>query len=195
MAAEPRSVQHVSDRSGQSDGSGVSIVAMRRRHLRAVTVIEQAVNPHPWSLNLFSGELRMPSSRIWFTAIEGNDVLGFSGLMVTHDEAHITNIAVHPDHHRRGIGSRLLLALFNAGVEAGVMDVTLEVRASNGAAQAMYSAFGFAPGGIRRDYYQDNSEDAVIMWANDVGSRAELDRRAAIRDRLLPDPKVDPDAR
>ncbi len=195
MAAEPRSMQHVSDRSSRSDGSGVSIVAMRRRHLRAITVIEKEVNPHPWSMNLFSGELRMPASRIWFTAIEGNDVLGFSGLMVTHDEGHITNIAVHPDHHRRGIGSRLLLALFNAGVEAGVMDVTLEVRASNGPAQALYSAFGFAPGGIRKGYYQDNSEDAIVMWANCIGSGAEVDRRAVIRDRFVPDPKVDPDAR
>ncbi len=166
--------------------AGVQVTTMRRRHLRAVTVIEKEVNPHPWSLNLFAGELKLPKSRKWLVAVEGNDLLGFAGLMHTDGEGHVTNIAVHPEHHRRGIGTLLLLDLMDLAVGVGVVDATLEVRAGNGAAQAMYARFGFAPGGIRRSYYRDNSEDAIIMWATGIDQEAELERRARIRGALGP---------
>jgi ribosomal-protein-alanine N-acetyltransferase len=159
----------------------VVVTPLRRRHLRAVTVIEKAVNPHPWSYNLFAGELKLPTSRRWLVAVEGNDLLGFAGLMFTDGEGHLTNIAVHPDHHRRGIGTLLLLDLMDVAEACGVVDMTLEVRASNGAAQSMYTKFGYAPGGIRRKYYRDNSEDAIIMWATGIGNPEEVQRRDAIR--------------
>ena len=165
----------------------ISVVPMRRRHLRAVTVIENEVNPHPWSLSLFSGELRMPASRAWIVATEGYDVLGFAGLMVVHEEGHITNLAVHPNHQRRQVASRMLADLLDDAVDRGVEDVTLEVRSSNGAAQALYAGFGFAPGGVRRGYYQNDKEDAIIMWANGIGSDLERTRRVDIRRKVALD--------
>lgn len=148
----------------------VHIVPMRRRHLRGVVAIEQVTNHRPWSLGLFLGELRMPTSRHYLVALDGHLVVGFCGLMVIADEGHITNIAVHPDHRRRSIASRLMLATMRRAVAEELSGVTLEVRAGNVAAQELYRRFGFAPGGIRRNYYADLGEDALIMWAHDVGS-------------------------
>lgn len=150
----------------------VHIVPMRRRHLRGVVAIEQVTNHRPWSLGLFLGELRMPTSRHYLVALEGHLVVGFCGLMVIGDEGHITNIAVHPDHRRRSIAARLMLATMGHAIAEGLSGVTLEVRSSNVAAQELYRRFGFAPGGIRRNYYADLGEDALIMWAHDVDSEA-----------------------
>ncbi len=163
---------------------GVVISPMLRRHLRAVVAIERTANPHPWSHSLFAGELTMPTSRFWVVAREGRHVLGYSGLMVTLDEGHITNFAVHEDHRRRHIGARMLLASCGDAVRRGVTDLTLEVRASNTAAQAMYRRFGFAPGGVRRGYYNDNGEDALVMWAHDIDGERERERRAEIESAL-----------
>lgn len=162
----------------------VVIAPMRRRHLRAVVAIERRSNPHPWSHSLFAGELTMPSSRHWVVARTGRHVVGFAGLMVTLDEGHVTNFAVHEDHRRRHVATRLLLVQFDAARERGVRSLTLEVRASNRAAQALYRRFGFAPGGVRRSYYRDNSEDAIIMWAHDIDAPDLRRRLAGIADAL-----------
>ena len=77
-------------------------------------------------------------------------------------------IAVHPAYHRHGIGTRLLLALTREAIAAGCTAMTLEVRVSNEAAQAMYRTFGYAPAGVRKNYYAETNEDALIMWAHDV---------------------------
>ena len=90
--------------------------------------------------------------------------------MVTGDEGHITNVAVHPDRRRRHLASRMLLVMFREAIGRGVTDLTLEVRMSNHAAQELYRRFGFAPGGVRKNYYSDVGEDALIMWANDITS-------------------------
>lgn len=171
--------QAVDDGAGNRAGDGVVISPMRRRHLRAVVAIEKAANPHPWSHALFAGELTMPTSRYWVVARRGRQVVGFAGLMVTLDEGHITNFAVHEGYRRMAIGSRMLLAQCREAADREVRDITLEVRASNQGAQALYRHFGFAPGGIRPGYYKDNGEDAIIMWANEVDSEqfaARLDR-------------------
>ena len=153
-----------------TSSGAVHIVPMRRRHLRGVVAIEQVTNHRPWSLGLFMGELRMPTSRHYLVALDGHLVVAFCGLMIIGDEGHITNIAVHPDHRRRSIASRLMLATMRRAVAEGLSGVTLEVRASNVAAQELYRRFGFAPGGIRRNYYADLREDALIMWAHDLDS-------------------------
>jgi len=156
----------------------LTIEPMRRRHLRGVIAIEQQTNARPWSLGLFMGELRMPTSRAYVVALDRHHVVGFSGLMVTGDEGHVTNIAVHPDFRRMGIAARMMVATMREAIERGVTAVTLEVRASNTPAQELYRRFGFAPGGIRRNYYAEVGEDALIMWAHEVDSepyRARLD--------------------
>jgi ribosomal-protein-alanine N-acetyltransferase len=183
LAAGPRSAAGAGAPDPVSDG--VVITGMRRRHLRAVTAIERRVNPHPWSYGLFAGELRMPTSRAWVVARTGHRVVGFGGLMVVLEEGHVTNVAVDPEYHRRHVATRMLLVLVEQAVERGVVDLTLEVRMSNRPAQLLYQRFGFAPGGVRPRYYQDNGEDALVMWAHGISSAEALERRAAI-DASLP---------
>lgn len=171
-------------------GDGVLITPMRRRHLRGVLAIEQVTNHRPWTLGLFLGELRLPLSRSYVVALDGHCVVGFAGLMVTDSEGHVTNIAVHPDHRRRSLASRMLLVLLRDGVARGVRDATLEVRLSNTGAQELYRRFGFAPGGVRPNYYAELKEDALIMWAHDLDSPAMQDRLAAV-EAGLPVPLVE----
>jgi ribosomal-protein-alanine N-acetyltransferase len=95
--------------------------------------------------------------------------VAYGGLMFAVDEAHVTNIAVAPEVQRRGFARRMLLRLANVAVERGFTALTLEVRVSNTAAQAMYRQFGFAPAGIRQRYYE-NTEDALVMWVHDIDS-------------------------
>jgi ribosomal-protein-alanine N-acetyltransferase len=160
-------------------GNGPVVISpMRRRHLRGVVAIENRVNHRPWSQSLFAGELRLPDTRRYVVALDGPVVAGFAGVMYTGFEAHVTNIAVDPDRRREQIASRLLLTLLDDCRTRGVEEVTLEVRMSNEAAQALYHRFGFAPGGVRPNYYADISEDALIMWAHDLGSD-EMERRLA----------------
>jgi ribosomal-protein-alanine N-acetyltransferase len=110
------------------------------------------------------------------------EVVAYGGLMFAVDEAHITNIAVDPEFQRRGFARRVLLELANVAIDRGFTALTLEVRVSNTAAQAMYRRFGFAPAGIRQRYYE-NTEDALVMWAHDIDSpeyKARLDAIAEV---------------
>jgi len=146
----------------------IEITTMRRRHLRGVLKIEQEVYPRPWSLGLFLSELALRTTRVYLVAKVGVTVVGYAGLMLTGSDGHITTIAVDPAWHRKGIGSRLLVELSRLGIAAGCTALTLEVRVSNEAAQEMYRRFGYAPAGVRKNYYAETNEDALIMWAHDV---------------------------
>ncbi len=166
MAAEPAAAPGPA--SPAEDG--VVVVPMRRRHLRGVVDIEERTNHRPWSLTLFQGELRQPTSRRYVVALDGYRVVGFAGLMLTGFEGHITNVAVDPDARRRHIATRMLLVLFREAIALGLEDLTLEVRVTNRAAQELYRRFGFVPGGVRPNYYSDIKEDALIMWAHGIGT-------------------------
>jgi len=148
----------------------VSIVPMRRRHLRSVLRIETLVYPRPWSHSLFLSELALRGSRAYFVARVGRDVVGYAGLMISGDDAHITTIAVDPTHHRHKIGTRLLLVLTREALARGARHMTLEVRLSNHAAQDLYRRFGFGPVGVRKNYYQETNEDALVMWVHEIDS-------------------------
>jgi [ribosomal protein S18]-alanine N-acetyltransferase len=171
------------DRVGTVD-DGVVITGMRRRHLRGVVAIEQQTNHRPWSYGLFLGELRMPTSRSYVVAMDRHHVIGFAGLMVIAGEGHVTNVAVHPDHWRRHVATRMMLIQFREAVRLGIEDLTLEVRMSNTPAQELYRRFGFAPGGIRPNYYSDLKEDALIMWAHGIDSEAGRQRLDRIEEDL-----------
>jgi ribosomal-protein-alanine N-acetyltransferase len=166
--------------TGGATAAAPVVAPMRRRHLRGVLAIEQEANPRPWSHRLFAGELRMPTSRLDQVALQDHEVVGYAGLMTTLDEGHITNIAVHRDHRRRHLATMLMLVMMRRAVERGVVDMTLEVRMSNTAAQEMYRRFGFAPGGVRKGYYQDSGEDALIMWAHGIDSVDQAERLDAL---------------
>jgi [ribosomal protein S18]-alanine N-acetyltransferase len=158
----------------------LEIVRMRRRHLRGVMTIERQVYPRPWSPNLFLSEMNEMRHRAYLVARMSRDVVGYGGIMMTRvDEGHVTNIAVDPVHHRRGIGTRLMYELIHAGLKMGARAVSLEVRVSNYGAQRLYTLFGFRPVGIRKGYYQETDEDALVMWAENVRDdeyRGQLER-------------------
>ena len=149
----------------------VQLVPMRRRHLRSVLRIEQAVYPTPWSQNLFLSEIALRISRVYLVARVGGTVVGYGGVMLVGEDAHVTTIAVDPAWHRRQIATRLLLQLSRAAIGRGARNLTLEVRVSNTAAQELYRRFGFAPVGVRRGYYVETKEDALIMWAENIDRR------------------------
>ena len=160
----------------------VHLVPMRRRHLRSVLRIEGQVYPRPWTLTLFLSELSLHSSRHYVVARVDGKVVGYAGLMVSLDEGHVTNIAVDPAWQRHQIGSRLLLNLHRAALERGARHMTLEVRVSNTGAQSMYRRFGYETEGLRKNYYAETKEDALIMWAHDIDSAAHAGRLSSIEE-------------
>ena len=162
----------------------VEVTRMRRRHLRGVMAIERQVYTRPWSPNLFLAEMTDPHNRRYLVARLERDVVGYAGLICYGEEAHVTNIAVEPTQQRRKIASRLLYELILEAVEMGAHAVSLEVRVSNWGAQRLYGRFGFHPVGIRRNYYQELNEDALIMWTDDVRSKEYARRLAGIADDL-----------
>ena len=155
-----------------ADTLEVNLAPMRRRHLRSVLRIEAQVYPRPWSVSLFLSELALRSTRTYVVARVGGMVVGYAGLMVTGDDAHVTTLAVDPAWQRQKVGTRLLLALAGEARRRGARNLTLEVRMSNHAAQALYTRFGFKPAGVRKNYYVETNEDALIMWANDIDDPA-----------------------
>jgi ribosomal-protein-alanine N-acetyltransferase len=146
----------------------VYVGPMRRRHLRSVLRIEAQVYPRPWSHSLFVSELALRSTRAYFIARVGREIVGYAGLMMSLTDGHVTTIAVDPAWQRSGIGTRLLLAVAREAVEREAAALTLEVRLSNRGAQELYRRFGFTPVGVRKGYYADTGEDALVMWAHEV---------------------------
>ena len=156
-------------RSRQPGSSpAVHLVPMRRRHLRQVLRIEARVYPRPWSLALFMSELSLRSMRAYYVARIGGATVGYCGLMLTGEEAHVTTIAVAPEWQRAKVGTRLMLQMARVAREQGAHQLSLEVRVGNTGAQALYHRFGFQPAGIRKNYYTETNEDALVMWAPDI---------------------------
>jgi [ribosomal protein S18]-alanine N-acetyltransferase len=150
----------------------------------AVQEVERSSFPVPWPANAFRHELTQNRNARYVVARSDNDIVGYAGLWLMVDEAHITTFAVHPDHRRRKIGERLLQRLFEIAVVMSAEWLTLEVRASNLAAQKLYEKYGFRRAGVRRRYYSDNNEDALIMWTERLKDRVVKDRLAVLRKEL-----------
>jgi [ribosomal protein S18]-alanine N-acetyltransferase len=176
-------------RPAPSPITDVVVEPMRRRHLRAVLRIEGRTSTTPWSMGLFVAELGRGDQRVYLVARSHGRVVGYAGALLVAGEAHITTIAVDPDLQGGSVGRRLLLALVRRTVELGTIAVTLEVRASNEAAKALYRRFGFVPAGVRKGYYSRPVEDALVLWAHDVHTPEYADRLARI-DADLPSPLV-----
>jgi ribosomal-protein-alanine N-acetyltransferase len=142
----------------------VSIEPMRLRDLDQVLRIERLSFSAPWSRAAFLSELLENDRARYFVARIGDQVVGYTGMWIIIDEGHITNVAVHPHWRNRGIATQLLDALDDVARANGVRRMTLEVRKSNIVAHTLYEKLGFRDAGIRRAYYRDNNEDAIIMW-------------------------------
>jgi ribosomal-protein-alanine N-acetyltransferase len=141
--------------------------------------IERQVYPRPWSPNLFLSEMSESRNRCYLVARIDREVVGYGGLICYGEEAHVTNVAVDPERQRQKIGTRLMHDLILEAVEMGAEAVSLEVRVTNWGAQRLYGRFGFRPAGVRKNYYQEIGEDALIMWLDgirDEGLRARLRR-------------------
>jgi len=107
-------------------------------------------------------------NRCYLVARIDREVVGYAGMICYGEEAHVTNIAIDPLHHRQKIATRLLHDLIGQAVEMGAEAVSLEVRVTNWGAQRLYGGFGFRPIGVRKNYYQEINEDALIMWVDDI---------------------------
>jgi ribosomal-protein-alanine N-acetyltransferase len=156
---------------------GVVTTSIRRLtldDLEAVVAMEAANQPAPWSDGVFRDELAA-ENRVYLAADE-DGVVGFGGVMLVGDEAHVTNLLVDREWRRRGIGLELMRALIDGAVAEGARHITLEVRSENDAARRLYARLGLAPVGMRKGYYGD--DDALILWAHDIDGaeyRARLD--------------------
>jgi ribosomal-protein-alanine N-acetyltransferase len=138
----------------------------------AVLDIERRSFTTPWPPEAFHQELNHNRLARYTVARQGGAVVGYAGVWLMVDEAHITTFAVHPDWRRQGVGRRLMQALLIAAREMGAVHMTLEVRVSNEAAQALYQQHGFTIAGRRERYYTDDNEDAYIMSTPPLASEA-----------------------
>lgn len=145
-----------------------------------VLAIERASFPAPWSERAFMAELLHNAYADYVVARLDGRLVGYGGMWIMLDEAHVTNIAVHPEFRRQGIGERILCELIRRAARRRCERMTLEVRKSNFPAQRLYLKHGFVPRGVRKGYYTDNNEDAIIMWKYDL-RRYRDDREEAVR--------------
>lgn len=159
----------------------IDLAPLTADDLAEAVALEARTYPTPWSERVFSDELAAPG-RKYVKAVAGDRLVGYAGLMLLGEDAHVTTVVVDPDHRGGGIGTRLMLDLVDEARSAGATSLTLEVRVSNEAAQALYRRFGMAPVGVRKKYYV--TEDALIMWVHDIGSAEYGARLSSIRSGL-----------
>ncbi len=141
---------------------------MDSSHIDGVYELSKACFSVPWSLDSISYEIENPLAKYVIAEnLSTKEVIGYAGVWIIAGEGDITNIAVNPSYRKQGIASSLLIKLFEVCKENSCSGITLEVRASNIAAQNLYKKFNFKEEGIRKKYYSDNGEDAIIMWKRD----------------------------
>lgn len=142
---------------------------MTRADVDAVWAVEHLSFRTPWSREAFEHEAES-SHALYLVVTDGDQVVGYAGAHLIWGEAHVTNVAIHPDWRGRGLGERLMRALEEGAAERGAQRATLEVRVSNTPARALYEKLGWvtAKGAIRKGYYTDTGEDAVVMWKDSL---------------------------
>lgn len=149
----------------ETEKAGVRVRFMDVSDLDGVLELEVRTFSTPWSRDAFYNEI-VKNQFAYYTVAESADgvIVGYCGLWVVVDDAHITNIAVDPEWRRQGIGERMMSEAMVFAKKRGAQRLSLEVRVSNTAAQALYRKYGLQDGGIRKRYYTDNQEDALVMW-------------------------------
>lgn len=154
---------------------------MRASDLDAVQRIEKASFSTPWPAYAYRQEIETNRMAHYIVARVGEEVVGFAGIWLMVDQAHITTFAVDPEWRRQGVGSQMVLTLLRMSRTLGARNATLEVRLSNLAARRLYERFGFRPVGVRPRYYTDNGEDALIMTTGDLDDPQMETRLARLR--------------
>lgn len=185
---------------GDDDPHNTLVIApMHKRDVKqGILDTESHAYPKPWAPGVFYSEIDQvrTGSRFYLTArrasvaatalgkkLQKGRIVGHAGLWFTHDEAHVTNVAVHPDDRRSGVATALMIALADEAIRRECVAWTLEVRISSVGAQELYRNFGFVPAGVRKNYYE-NVEDAIVMWCHDIQDaeyRARLERLGGAR--------------
>jgi ribosomal-protein-alanine N-acetyltransferase len=155
-------------------------IVVRDTHMQALPALsapaDSGKRPFPLSL--------LPARPLSSFSPQVASIIGFSGLWLMVDEAHVTTIATHPGYRGRGVGELLLSSLIDIAYRIGARNVTLEVRVSNYVAQNLYRKYGFAEAGVRRRYYSDNHEDAYVMWTEDINSERYRSRFTQLKTAL-----------
>jgi len=155
---------------------------MKRGDIPSVAALEAVVYDQPWSPRVFFDELAMDNREYLVITNGDKRIVGYGGLLVVDDDAHITTLAVAPEARGQELGKRLMVALVDQALGVGARHLTLEVRLSNSSAQGLYELFGFEPVGRRKNYYKN--EDALVMWATDIDASDYADRLGSIRSGL-----------
>lgn len=163
----------------------VALAPMKMEDIDRVLEIERQSFRTPWPTDAYVHELRENRLATYIVARSDAELVGYAGMWVILDEAHITTIAVDPRYRGQHVGERLLMGLIDAALERGARWMTLEVRRSNVTAQALYKKYGFREIGTRKGYYSDNREDAIVMWTGNLRDRDVQDHLAALRADLL----------
>lgn len=145
-----------------------NISSMKIEDIEDIMVVENLCFTIPWSKESFIHELINDKLTRYICARAGNKAIAYIGMWKIYDEGHVTNIAVHPQYRRKGIGGKLISHLISIAQKEKIEKMTLEVRKSNIAAQKLYIKNGFEIKGVRKKYYSDNGEDAIIMWKNNI---------------------------
>jgi|HigsolmetaAR203D_1030402.scaffolds.fasta_scaffold00012_131 ribosomal-protein-alanine N-acetyltransferase len=144
----------------------VEFRSMRLEDIPQILEVEHESFTVPWTAEAFRNELTHNRHAHYFVMLHQGEIIGYAGMWLIFDEAHITNVAIRKRFRGKKLGHRLMRHLIDKAAVLGAEKMTLEVRVSNYVAQRLYSRYGFRPVGVRKGYYSDNQEDALIMWAD-----------------------------
>ncbi|MEW6097440.1 MAG: ribosomal protein S18-alanine N-acetyltransferase [bacterium] len=147
----------------------ITILPMKEEDINQVLEIENLSFLDPWTKRMYLSEIRERNDSYFITAKLEDRIIGYGGFWLVVDEAHLVNLAVHPDFRCQGIGTQIMQYLLNLAKQLGAKRATLEVRASNVIAQKFYANFGFTTIALRKKYYSDTKEDAAVMWLTGLG--------------------------
>jgi ribosomal-protein-alanine N-acetyltransferase len=161
--------------------TNVTLVRMNESHITEILAIEEEVFEGPWTYEMFRQEVRGVFGSHATVAIMNGSVVGYQIAWFIEDEVHLVNIAVDKNHQAKGIGALLLNQLIDEAISTNKLIITLEVRASNRGAQAFYNRFFFRTIGVRKGYYSDNREDALLMV---LDLRTLVRRRQSLQEKL-----------
>ncbi len=167
----------------------VRIERMQREDVSRVMEIEKQCFSTPWHESAYLTELVNRSAH-YVVACMDDKIVGYSGMWIIMDEAHITTIGVDPEYRGQKIGEQILIAMLEEAQRRGARRATLEVRESNFVAQNLYRKYGFAPAAIRRGYYSDNNENAVVMWVDDMFTADYQNLMKKLKQQLIKEAEV-----
>ncbi|SDN50655.1 ribosomal protein S18-alanine N-acetyltransferase [Bacillus sp. OK048] len=139
---------------------------MNEEDIDQILEVEHASFTTPWSREAFYNEIYNNKFAVYIVLEEDHKIIGYCGAWIVIDETHVTNIAILPSYRGKKLGEALLGKMMSVAKDMGARSMTLEVRVTNQVAQSLYRKFGFQNGGIRKNYYSDNQEDALVMWVN-----------------------------